>query len=266
MTLQSSEWFSRNGIECSRINARNSGFPKHMHDEYVLSANLSGIEKIWLSGKVADVKAGQVTLYNPGTIQASCFGHENVEFISVHLSQSLLKTVVQESHLFSRHDAPALQEGVIDNPRIFEAICRYAASARYDDDATQDQQLIKLCAELIDTPVVIEGDEEKCLGHVIEYLREHLQVRPQLDVLAAISGLSKYHFVRRFTKYTGMPPLQYHMQLRLHQARDLLRNNVHPLDAAISLGFYDQSHFINFFRKMMGTTPQHYFKQVSAGR
>lgn len=262
MTLQSSEWFSRNGIECSRVKACDASFPKHSHDEYVISANLSGVEEIWLSGKVSQVKGGQITVYNPGTIQASSFGPENVEFISVHLSQSVLKKVVDEGHLLSQHESPVLYEGVIDNPLLFNAICRYAASAYDDDSVTQEQELLRLCGELIDSPVLIEGNEERAFGRVIEYLREHLEIKPQLEVLANISGLSKYHFVRRFTKHTGMPPLQYHMQLRLHQARHLLRNNVHPLDAAIRLGFYDQSHFINSFRKVMGITPKHYYSQI----
>ena len=61
LSLESAEWFSLNGIECSRVRARNSGFPKHLHNEYVISANLTGIEEIWLAGKTAYVKSGQVT-------------------------------------------------------------------------------------------------------------------------------------------------------------------------------------------------------------
>jgi AraC-like DNA-binding protein len=56
------------------------------------------------------------------------------------------------------------------------------------------------------------------------------------------------------------------MQLRLHRARDLLRSGIHPLDTAIALGFYDQSHFINAFRKVMGITPHHYARQVCSAR
>ncbi|WP_369790375.1 AraC family transcriptional regulator [Rouxiella sp. WC2420] len=264
MTLQSSEWFSRNGIECSRIKASQSCFPKHTHDEYVISANLSGTEEIWLSGKVSTVKRGQVTLYNPGSIQSSRFGNESVEFISVHLSQSLLKSVAEEGNLSSQHGAPILYEGVFDNSILFNAIGRYAVSARHSDSDAQEQELIRLCGELIDSPIMPEGDEEQAIKRAVEYLREHLNIRPKLEVLAGISGLSKYHFVRRFTQYMGMPPLQYHMQLRLLRARHLLRNNVHPIDAANALGFYDQSHFINSFRKMMGTTPQHYSSQVGS--
>lgn len=265
MALHSTEWFSRNGIECSRVKACNAGFPKHLHDEYVISANLSGTEEIWLAGKTSYVESGQVTLYNPGTIQSSRFDNKDVEFISVHLPQSVLKNLAEEDNLRSDGEAPVLREGIINDPRLFRAICLYAASARQDNDCSQEQEMMLLCGELLDTHTASPESDENRIRMVIEFLREHLTVKPQLEVLAQVAGLSKYHLIRRFTQYTGMPPLQYHMQLRLHHARDLLRRNVHPLDAAITLGFYDQSHFINSFRKVMGTTPQHYASQIGSG-
>ncbi len=264
--LQSSEWFSRNGIECSRVIAREDGFPRHSHDEYVISANLSGIEEIWLSGKNLTVQSGQVTLYNPGTIQSSVFAQQRVEFISIHLPQSVIKTLLAQENLSSNAHAPVLREGVLDDPRLFNAICRFADSAREDTHSRQQQELLLLCAELLEDPAGLTGSEEQQIRRVTEYLRTHLTEKPDLQTLAQMAGLSKYHFVRLFTRHTGLPPLQYHMQLRLHQARNLLRQNMHPLETAMTLGFYDQSHFINAFRKMMGTTPGHYIAQLGLSR
>lgn len=264
--LQFSEWFSRNGIECSRVIACNDGFPRHSHDEYVISANLSGIEEIWLSGKNLTVKSGQVTLYNPATIQSSEFAQQSVEFISIHLPQSVIKRLVTQENLSSQSDAPVLREGVFDDPRLFNAICQFAESAGEDNEALQQQELLRLCAGLLEPSATLTGSEERQISRVIDYLRSHLAEKPLLETLAQIAGLSKYHFVRLFTRYTGLPPLQYHMQLRLHQARNLLRRNVHPLEAAISLGFYDQSHFINAFRKVMGITPGHYIALLGLSR
>jgi hypothetical protein len=55
---------------------------------YVISANLTGVEEIWLVGKTAYVESGQVTLYNPGTIQASRFDSQSVDFISVYMPRA----------------------------------------------------------------------------------------------------------------------------------------------------------------------------------
>lgn len=256
MTLSSSDWYSHNGIECSRVNTRGGRFPRHLHDEYVICANLSGREEIWLDGKIADVFAGQVTLYNPASIQASVFSQQ-VEFVSIHLPQSTL------TDLLGTAQAPVLREGVLTDRRLFDAICRVDAAARGGDEALLEQQLLWLCGELLDDKASAQQGDRHMITEVKQFLQHNLSTRPQLDELAQRVGLSKYHLVRRFTQLTGLPPLQYHMQLRLHQARNLLRQQVHPQEAALQLGFYDQSHFINAFRKVMGTTPRHYARQFA---
>lgn len=258
VSLNASEWLNRNGIECSRVTASDSGFPRHLHDEYVICANLSGREAIWLDGKEHEVMAGQVTVYNPASIQASAFSLEPVSFISVHLPQSVLRGVVAQQGLRSTSETPVLREGAYDDTRVFAAICRFADAAQQDDE----QLLMWLCGELLDDKASCQQGDAQLIAQVKDLLRAELSVKPQLDTLAQQVGLSKYHLVRRFTQLTGMPPLQYHMQLRLHHARDLLRRGVHPQEAALQLGFYDQSHFINAFRKVMGTTPHHYSHQL----
>lgn len=117
-------------MECSRVSACNAGFPKHLHDEYVISANLTGVEEIWLAGKTAYVKSGQVTLYNPGTIQASRFDSQSVNFFSVHMPQSIMKLLADEDNLRSDSHVPVLREGIIENRRLFNALYRFAAFAR----------------------------------------------------------------------------------------------------------------------------------------
>jgi AraC-like DNA-binding protein len=257
VSLSSSDWFSHNGIECSRVSASGSRFPRHLHDEYVICANFSGREEIWLDGKVKDAFAGQVTIYNPSTIQSSQFSQDTVSFVSIHLPQSTL------SRLLDNTPAPALREGVFNDARLFQAICRFDAVARQGDETLLEQQLLWLCGELLDDAASLQQGDMQIIHQVKQFLRDHLNEKPQLEVLAQLAGISKYHLVRRFTQLTGLPPLQYHMQLRLHRARELLRQRVHPQDAALQLGFYDQSHFINAFRKVMGTTPHHYAQQIA---
>ncbi|ORM54142.1 AraC family transcriptional regulator [Pantoea conspicua] len=261
MALHSSAWFSFNGIECSQVSAHDAVFPRHLHDEYVISANLTGVEQIWLAGKSAEVKAGQVTLYNPATLQASRFDHQGVNFISVHLPQSLLQNLATQHNLTSHHQAPALREGVLDEPRLFSALCRFAQASSCDSLTEQQQQLLSLCSELLQPAPPADPAEHRLVARVKEALLATLEIKPSLDDLASQAGVSKYYLVRCFTRHTGLPPLQYHMQLRLHRARQLLRNRVHPLEAALELGFYDQSHFINAFRKVMGVTPHDYAQQ-----
>ncbi|MGK2888261.1 MAG: AraC family ligand binding domain-containing protein [Candidatus Malihini olakiniferum] len=46
------------------------GFRHHTHDEYVISANLNGVEHVWLDGNTFDVNPQMVTTYNPHQLQS----------------------------------------------------------------------------------------------------------------------------------------------------------------------------------------------------
>ena len=261
MALSLSDWFVANDIECSRLTAINASFPRHTHDEYVISANLSGTEQIWLNGKTSLVQSGEITVYNPASIQSSLFGSEKVEFCSVHLPQSLLRSLTNNHNLSSDRQAPVLTEGVLRNPALFDAICRYACTPH--DAVEQEQNLLWLLGTLLDDRTADHPQPAETVGRALEFMRDNLTLKISLDTLAQVSGMSKYHFVRQFRQRVGMPPLQYHMQLRLLEARNLLRQNQHTLDVALALGFYDQSHFINAFRKTMGITPHHYLQSFT---
>jgi len=53
------------------------------------------------------------------------------------------------------------------------------------------------------------------------------------------------------------------VQLRLAEARRLLREKVAPAEAAALSGFADQSHMGRWFRRAYGVTPAYYRKRCS---
>ena len=73
--------------------------------------------------------------------------------------------------------------------------------------------------------------------------------------LAAVAGLSEYHFMRCFRATTGLTAHQYVLQLRLRKARHLLAQDRPPSEVACALGFADQSHLNRHFRAAYGLTP-----------
>lgn len=247
-------WNSHRQIECSHLTARNAAFPLHTHEEYAISANLSGIEQLSLHQQTLTVHAGEITLYNPETLQASQFGDRPVEFFSVHLPQQVFADLADRA-------PPILREGVLRDPQLFAAICGFAQPSQ--EEQVQEQNLMWLTSQLLkySRGEALPSAPES-MGHALECMRDNLTTRLTLDQLAAAAGLSKFHFVRQFRQQMGMAPLQYHMQLRLLAARNLLRHQHGTLEVAHRLGFYDQSHFINSFRKMMGITPHQYLRLI----
>lgn len=81
-----------------------------------------------------------------------------------------------------------------------------------------------------------------------------------LPELAARVGINPYSLVRSFTRELGMPPHAYLVQVRVQQAATLLRQGVSPCQAALDVGFSDQSHLNRHFLRCFGITPGIYRK------
>lgn len=70
-----------------------------------------------------------------------------------------------------------------------------------------------------------------------------------MDELAQEACLSKYHLVRLFKKQTGVTSHTYQLHLRLNEARRLLFQEQPLTEIALELGFADQAHFTNTFKR-----------------
>jgi AraC family transcriptional regulator len=87
-------------------------------------------------------------------------------------------------------------------------------------------------------------------------MRDHLGAPIGLDDLAAVVGLSRFHFVTMFRKTTGRTPHAWLVSLRIERAQQLLADPRLPItDIALAVGYETPSSFAAAFRKVTGTTP-----------
>ncbi|NJN86299.1 MAG: AraC family transcriptional regulator [Leptolyngbyaceae cyanobacterium SL_7_1] len=96
-----------------------------------------------------------------------------------------------------------------------------------------------------------------------DYLHAHYTSDISLDTLAAIAGLSRFHFCRVFRKELGVSPSVYQTQLRIAQAKKLLLQEIPISTIATMTGFYDQSHFGWHFKRQVGVTPRRYVSKIA---
>ncbi len=94
------------------------------------------------------------------------------------------------------------------------------------------------------------------------YLESNLAEAPGLAEIAALVGLSAFHFARAFKVSTGISPYRYLIQLRIMKARWFLEKS----DFAISeisarVGYDDPSYFARLFRREVGVTPAAYRRE-----
>ncbi len=95
------------------------------------------------------------------------------------------------------------------------------------------------------------------------WLHENFSQQIKLSELAEDFDMSMRTFNRRFKTATGKTPLNYLQELRISNARDLLKNsNLSITEIAQGVGYQDMAHFSGLFKKIMQVTPSEFRKTV----
>jgi transcriptional regulator GlxA family with amidase domain len=103
------------------------------------------------------------------------------------------------------------------------------------------------------------GLAPRALQRVREFIEAHLEDRISIQMLAAIAGLSTYHFARAFKQSAGVTPHDYLVRRRVTRVQELLADTDLPLsEIAVAVGFADQSHCARRFREHVGLSPSRY--------
>jgi len=94
------------------------------------------------------------------------------------------------------------------------------------------------------------------LARVIATMEQDLARPIRPAELAAEVGLSVRQLERLFRQVLAISPKRYHMELRLREARRLLRDgSLSVTEAGRACGFANASHFVRCYRAQYGTTP-----------
>lgn len=94
---------------------------------------------------------------------------------------------------------------------------------------------------------------------VLSYIRKNIYKTIDIDSSAAISCLSKDHFIRLFKKEINNTPLQYINQKKIEKAQLILITDSMPVkNISYLLAYEDHSYFNRLFKKLTGVTPQQY--------
>lgn len=97
---------------------------------------------------------------------------------------------------------------------------------------------------------------QKSIDKVLTYIDAHLNEKLELDKLAEIANLSKFHFHRIMKAFLGESLGSYINRVRLETTVKLLKYSVQPVnEIAYSVGYDTLSAFNKGFRKMFGVSP-----------
>jgi len=119
----------------------------------------------------------------------------------------------------------------------------------------------------------VPPDPQRAPGDVLVHLRRARDVADRefaqpldLDRLASVAGLSKYHFLRLFRATYGQTPAAYVSARRIERAQDLLRaTNLTVTEVCHAVGFSSLGSFSSRFREIVGASPTEFQQRYADG-
>ena len=109
---------------------------------------------------------------------------------------------------------------------------------------------------------LMQSDADELLAGDVQMLQDTPENDADIQTLADNSFVSKYHYIRRFRAVSGLTPNRFRLQNRVRKAQQLIAGGEKITDAAVESGFYDQSHFDRYFKKIVGIPPKEYIRSL----
>lgn len=97
---------------------------------------------------------------------------------------------------------------------------------------------------------------EKIIQNARFYIRENLTENIDIENLAKENNIGYSYFRKMFKQYTGVSPHQYHLELKIMRAKELLLASDNTVkEICYKLGFQSEHYFSRFFKQKVGVTP-----------
>lgn len=227
------------GVELIKCENSCLSYPLHNHISVVtFGMILSGNIQVTLSGEKYCFDENQIFVippYIPHSIEAT--GKYTMISLCIH------KEVMKQIHL---NRLLSITAYLINKSFILNHITPEQSALIRDAIASYKNNL-PICNDSISN---ING-----LKHIIEQYPEQ---NITIEEMAQQVSLSKYYFIRTFKQEVGLTPHQFLIQNRVRKAQRILKQPLSMTEVALVTGFFDQSHFIKNFERIVGLTPSCY--------
>ncbi len=229
-------------------------YPRHAHDGYSISLVLEGLHRFVVEGEEVEANEGTVRVVHPFEM------HETWMSTWVHMNLSIPTTQIEvRAHLMDI-EVPVVFHRLIHDPHLNDMISNLHNTT---DTAKNDRLILALIDYLLLHHTYETPEAKRSTSHdpVLQQARAYLHAHADspeidLDAVAREAHMSKYHFLRRFKQTFERTPHQYLQNLRIDCVRMKLAQKISLAEAALSCGFYDQSHMIKTYKKFYGHTPK----------
>lgn len=242
-------------------------FSRHSHDYFVIGYVETGVQAYTYQGARHVTPAGQIFFVNPSEIHTGeAATPEGYIYRTVYPRAELMEQV--SADVTGRAVIPFFKEAVIQDKPLSDLLLRFHKALAHGESRLKIESLLfESLAGLITRhtdprlPSRSLGRERTAVARGREYIEAHFARNISLSQLSEVVGLSPFHFAHVFEKEVGLPPHAYLDAVRIRRARELLDAGGPIIEVSLQLGYSDQSHFTNRFKRALGITPGQYIRR-----
>ena len=250
-------------VEAYRLQGVIQKFPNHFHDYYVVGFVEKSRRYLTCKNRDYVISPGDIILFNPGDSHTcSQLGTQPLDYRCLNIQPDVMKKTAAE--ITGKEYLPVFERNVLYRSDLAGPLKElHRRILAKDADFRKEELYLLLMGQLLrESSGCSAQDAEPTTAAGIElaagYLEEHYSEPVPLDELSRVAGMSKYHLIRTFSVQKGITPYSFLESVRINHAKKLLEQGTSPADAALETGFGDQSHFTNYFKKLIGLTPSQY--------
>ena len=246
-------------MEAYRFEGIVQPFPNHFHEYYVIGSIEDGERVLSCKGREYVIKKGDILLFGPGDSHA-CVQNDGgtLDYRGLNITREVMLELTGEAT--GRRELPRSSQNVISDEeaaRCFRSLHEQVMEGSHGSE--KRETLLLLISLLIrrygrpsEDPMLEcrDGIEKACA-----FMEQHYAERIDLDQLCRCAGSSRSTLLRAFVRAKGVTPYSYLENIRIGRAKKLLEQGVPPVEAALSTGFSDQSHFTNYWVRLIGLAP-----------
>jgi len=230
--------------------------PRHTHEIAHMSIVLRGSFTEGFGRQQRPSEISTLVVHPAEEEHEVTFHQSGARVFSFHIKPQLHERIRDVTHVL---DSPAAFPG---GPPTWLAVTLYRESKILDDIAPLTLETLALeivaatsrCAERLD-----QQSFPIWLGRAREYLHAHFSGKISCTGLADLLDVHPVYLAREFRRRFGCTMSDYVRRLRIESACQKMRASDLPIDeVALAVGFYDQSHLSNSFKRLTGTTPAQY--------
>jgi AraC-like DNA-binding protein len=259
------------GLDLMRATYRSHRFPPHVHDTFVIQLVEGGTDEFLRGRESYRAGAGDIVLINPGDVHTGQpADDEPLSYRALYPRAELLAEVARSLGR-SVGGAPTFPRAVVRDPSLANHLRRLFRALHSGADSPASGTLLRtVLAALLCRHGNLGADPStgSVLRAAVRRARDHIRSHPNerlfLQELSGMAGLSRFHFLRTFRKEVGLAPHEFHVNVRVEYARELLSQGLPIAEAAVQTGFADQSHLTRWFKRIVGVTPGQFHRQSNS--